>query len=223
MADVTNDHKPRGGKHQKPDALRAPGARSHLKSKCQECGWSRWPVLLSRLVLAGPRLGTASLQSPSPSSLGLLLCLSLHLSLPPPCLIRTSVLNQGWFHCKISNLVTSAKTLLLYKVTVMVVGVRTRIFGGHYWIHSWALLNRRPVWQALPQSLDLRPMGGGQGEVPSPTFSRINPCSQSQPELLLAAAKRLPWGQTVVTWMDLSGSDWPGGWMQGHYQLPSRG
>ena len=90
------------GKHQKLDALRALGARSHLKSKCQWCGWSRWPMLLSRLVLAGPRLGTASLQSPSPSlqspspsSRGLLLCLSLHLSLPPLCLIRTSVLDQG--------------------------------------------------------------------------------------------------------------------------------
>ena len=28
-------------------------------------------------------------------------------------------MNQGWFHRKISNLVTSAKTLLLYKLTVM--------------------------------------------------------------------------------------------------------
>lgn len=71
------------------------------------------------LVLAGPQLGTASLQAPSPFSRGLLLYLSLHLSLPPLCFIRTSVLNQGWFHRKISNLVTSAKTLLLYKVTVM--------------------------------------------------------------------------------------------------------
>lgn len=178
MANVTNDHKPRGGKHQKPDALRAPGARSHLKSKRQECGWSRWPVLLSRLVLAGPRLGTASLQSPSPSSLSLLLCLSLHLSLPPPCLIRTSVLNQGWFHCKISNLVTSAKTLLLYKVTVMVLGVRTWIFGGHYWIHSRALLSRRPVWlQGLSACV------AGSASVPGPQTDGGWPVRGAQPNL----------------------------------------
>ena len=69
--------------------------------------------------------------------------------------------------------------------------------------------------------------GGGWGgwvreRCPAHAFSRINPCSQSQPEPLLAAADRLPWGQTVVTWMDLSGSDQPGGRMQAHYQLPSR-
>lgn len=48
--------------------------------------------------------------------------------------------------------------------------------------------------QALPQSLDLRLMVGGwaRERCPAQAFSRINPCSQSQPGPLLAAADDCP-------------------------------